>query len=123
LEGISCSTRYEKCEEGLLMLCEALTGFANHKRLPPISLAIGFTSDLLGQLEIAAFILQKSEARPMQVAVRTLVARRSKPATRGFPARSPEMMTTFIALNLSRNLDCCANFAAADINEQRHDGS
>jgi len=30
---VRCSTRYEKCEEGLLMLREARAGFANHKRI------------------------------------------------------------------------------------------
>ncbi len=34
LEGAKgCSTRHEKCEEGPLMLREAPTGFANHKRI------------------------------------------------------------------------------------------
>jgi hypothetical protein len=34
LEGAKgCSTRHEKCEEGLLMLREAPAGFANHKRI------------------------------------------------------------------------------------------
>jgi hypothetical protein len=72
LEGAKgCSTRHEKCEEALLMLREAPTGIANHKKIKKMLVgAVGIENnndrdfkDLCGMLGNTKSLRRNEEER------------------------------------------------------------